>query len=199
MSLPQRTTSLRPSRPLDATGLFWCLVLLFVAGISSLSEDKPTYLSYAFLLATPLAFGWQVWKWKKDLLIRKWAIEWCDRHYPNATDNSTLNFVLALAHDKQANLDTISPDSRLDDLNWTLDCDDFLFVDEANPHSFWIATLITDARIKGMKTKSVGGDTLDEVIRSLQTSTLRHDSGMHLNADGQQKPDSLPRSLPSSD
>ena len=154
----------RPSRQLDATGLFWCFVLLFVAAMASLLEDKPTLLTIACLLATPFSIGWQLRKWRTDSKILKSAIDWCHRYYPNETDNSILNFVLALAHDTHTDLDMVNPDSRLDELNWTLDFDVFI-VDKANPHASWIGHLFYDARIKNIDTDAFVGDTLGDVIR----------------------------------
>ena len=103
------TRKLKCHRPIDATALFWCVVFLVVAWFAWL-VDMPTASRWC-LIATPFFVAWQIWSWVVDARIRRDAIEWCSRHYPDLHSGVLYSFINTVGRDAGGKLDHLHPET----------------------------------------------------------------------------------------
>jgi len=167
MSPRTEPLSLLRRRAVDATGLFWCFVCLFIAGFISLLEPSP--ISLIFLLAAPFCIIWQFVKWHADKKKIRTAVSWCQQYYPDAVAAPIVDFVVAVAFDSDSDPATFTPDTRIDKY---LHLDPTVLGpgDQQQVRVWWLQKLLRDARIVGVDASTFEGETLDAVVQLILSS-----------------------------
>ena len=163
----------RHSRRTDATGIFWLLVLLFLAGFASVALGSVAAL--VCLAACPVCFAWQIIRWRADAVIVREATEWCRLHYPGAGDTSIVDFVIAVAHEAHEPVHSLSPATRLDYLNPMAAEErngdgDFPCADVRDLNAIWLARTCHAAHINGIDVRGLQGETFGDAINQIVTT-----------------------------
>lgn len=159
-----KTPGMQSRRPIDATGLFWCLVALFIAGFAYLIE-KPR-LCFLYILASPFFIFWQVRQWRADVRITHFARDWCTLHYPEYTSRTLMDLIIALANASAIPLPKVSPQTKLRCLNWMLDCEELCaYMSQDELHKLWLNDLCRDARVSETILDGFQGESFGEMVQ----------------------------------
>lgn len=150
-------------RPIDASGWFWSFVSL-LAGLFY-SHIWPTIGVFCFL-ASVVCFFWQFKKWRDDYAINRDATAWCRTHYASLGETRVVEFMIVVAHDTGRNLNTLSPFTAIDDLNWIVEGDDEAAwgTGPLNRNQMWLSFIANDANVPKADLSEFSGDTLHDVI-----------------------------------
>ena len=159
-----KTLGMRSRRPIDATGLFWCLVVLFIASFAQLSEQS--WLCILCILASSFFICWQVWRWHADLRLTHFAGDWCALHYPEYTSRTLMDLIIALANASAIPLPKVSPQTKLRCLNWMLDCEELCaYMSQDELHKLWLNDLCRDARVSETILDGFQGESFGEMVQ----------------------------------
>jgi hypothetical protein len=160
---------LQRSRPIDATGLFWSLVLLF--GGLFYSQIWPV-IAAVCVFASFTSFIWQFKKWKSDRAVQRQATAWCQKHYASHGNSPVVDLIVAIAHDTGCNLNQLTPTTSLDELNWIADGTEFYRGSgHIHRHQVWLADVVREARIPNIDMSSFYGVNLHDAVLFVITPT----------------------------
>ena len=160
------------SRPIDATGWFWSLVLLLAGLFYSHLGHIWTVIGLVLLLASPVCFIWQFKKWRNDSAINRQATAWCRKFYVSYGGSPIVDLMVAIAHDTDCSFHHITPYTGLDELNWIAEDDKDIYwgTDYSNRHQVWLSSVVRDARIPNVDPSEFSGSTLDDAVRFVAKS-----------------------------
>lgn len=151
------------SRPIDATGWFWALVLLLAGWFYRQFWPVPGAL---LLAMSPVCFFWQFAQWRSDASIKRSATMWCRKFYPDAGGTPIVDFMIAVAHETGPDFGNWSPDTALDDLIGLRsdELDELCRPDPLPIRRTWILETFEVARIPPTDLSQFSGITLGDAI-----------------------------------
>ena len=149
-------------RPIDTTALFLGAIFLVVALIAWL-VGLPT-ATRGCLLAAPFFIAWQIWTWVEDARIKRNAIEWCDKYYPQLQSGALYSFINSISRDAGGKLDHLNPETPLLDLDWFAIGSEKSLNEGAIAHKAWLGFVLDDACVQGVEVPDMSGKTLGDAV-----------------------------------
>ncbi|MFO1021421.1 MAG: hypothetical protein U0903_12100 [Planctomycetales bacterium] len=170
-------------RPIDATGLFWALVLVPIGCFYSVVflGWNDFVLEGVVFLGVVAGLLWQFRRWKFDAVTNRQATEWCRQHYPELVGTPVVDWLVALVHILRIDLRTLKPSSVLVDLAMSaygkvdMPFDDFPEI---------LEDIAYDARICIVEWSSFSGSTVDDAIQFVVRS-CGNNTGVHSRPAGE--------------